>query len=144
MALFAASAKAVPLHALTPQGCISDVDNAQTCGGPDGGANEAQGLTTAQSTAVSPNGASVYVVSFTDDAITRFNRAPDGSLTPAGCISDVDNAQTCGGVDGGANEAQGLNAAIGVAVSPDGASVYVASGLDSAIVRFSRAHRRRR
>ena len=85
------SADAVALHELTAAGCISDLEGADTCGA----GNEAQGLGTASGVAVSPDGASVYVVSQAD-GVARFNRAPDGTLTAAGCISDVDLAQICG------------------------------------------------
>ncbi|NUS58556.1 MAG: hypothetical protein HOV66_27440 [Streptomycetaceae bacterium] len=50
-------------------------------------------LYTAQDTTVSPDGASVYVVSdgqreFHAASVSHFLRAPDGSLTFAGCIGD--------------------------------------------------------
>jgi DNA-binding beta-propeller fold protein YncE len=113
--------------ALTPAGCIADVGDAAGCGAT------AQGLNGAAGVVVSPNGASVYVVSITDDAIVRFNRGAGGALTPAGCISDVGDTAGCG------TTTQGLNGATEVAVSPDGASVYAVSLIDSAIVRFNRA-----
>jgi DNA-binding beta-propeller fold protein YncE len=115
---------------LTPQGCIEDLDS----DGLAGCGATAQGLEAAAAVAVSPDGASVYAVSESnDDAIVRFNRAADGALTPAGCIADVGDPAGCGVT------ANGLNGAASVAVSPDGASVYVASADDEAIVRFDRA-----
>jgi DNA-binding beta-propeller fold protein YncE len=135
---FSERADAALLHSLTSKGCISDIDAAETCGGVNGGAGEGQGLDFPQDIAVSPDGASVYAVSQNDGAVVRFNRNANGTLTHVGCISDVDLAQICGGVDGGANETQGLGGADGIAISPDGTSVYVAGRSDSAIVRFSR------
>ncbi len=124
---------------LTKAGCISDLEGGQTCGGDHGGDNEAQGLNGAVDVAVSPDGDSVYVTGRLDDAVATFDRADDGSLTKAGCISDLEEGQTCGGDHDGDNEAQGLANATGVAVSPDGASVYVASQDDDAVSRFDRA-----
>jgi DNA-binding beta-propeller fold protein YncE len=113
--------------ALSNSSCIEDIEINGSCGG------EAQGLNSAAGVAVSSDGTSVYVVSFTDDTIVRFDRAANGVLTPAGCIEDVEINGLCGG------EAQGLNSAAGVAVSSDGASVYAVSQDDDAIVRFDRA-----
>jgi DNA-binding beta-propeller fold protein YncE len=111
--------------ALTPQGCIAEVGDAAGCGAT------AQGLDGAQGVAVSPDGASVYAAS--GGAIVRFDRAANGALTPQGCIADVGDLAGCGAT------AQGLHGAEGVAVSPDGTSVYAVSANDSAIVRFDRA-----
>ena len=126
LVLVVATAGPVALHALTPKGCIADVGDAAGCGATAQGLNDAAGV------AVSPDGGSVYAVSASDDAIVRFDRAPGGALTPAGCIADTGDAAGC------ATTAQGLDGAFGVAVSPDGASVYAVSFLDDAIVRFAR------
>jgi DNA-binding beta-propeller fold protein YncE len=92
---------------------------------------------------VSPDGGSVYVIAEfdhlngMDGAVAVFDRAADGSLTQkagtAGCIS---YRNTSGGacVDG-----TGLGGAIDVALSPDGASVYVAGREDASIAVFDRA-----
>ena len=113
--------------ALTVAGCIADTNDIAGCG------TTQQGLNGASSVAVSPDGKSVYVASFTDDAITRFDRnTTTGALTGAGCIADTGDAAGCGTTQ------QGLNGASSVAVSPDGKSVYVASFTDDAITRFDR------
>ncbi len=113
--------------ALTPQGCIADVGDAAGCG------TTQQGLDGAIGVAVSPDGKSVYAASFLDNAVVRFDRnTTTGALTPAGCIADVGDAAGCGTTQ------QGLGEAVGVAVTPDGKSVYVASQADDAIVRFDR------
>jgi DNA-binding beta-propeller fold protein YncE len=113
--------------ALSNPSCISDVGDPAGCGAT------AQGLNSVSGIAVSPDGASVYGISFLDDAIVRFDRAADGALSNPSCISDVGDPAGCGAT------AQGLNGASSVAVSPDGASVYAVSGVDDAIVRFDRA-----
>ena len=124
IALALPSAVAVP-GALTPAGCIQDAEKGE-CGPTQ------QGLDGAAEVAVSPDGRSVYVASYVDDAIVRFDRNPStGALTPGGCIQDV------GRTDCGSTQ-QGLDDAFGVAVSPDGRSVYVASNVDDAIVSFDR------
>lgn len=98
------------------------------------GASSATGLIGAWDVAVSPDNKSVYVVGNGSDTIVTFSRDPaTGAVTPQGCIADVGDAAGCGEVQ------QGLDGAIGVAVTPDGKSVYVASEKDHAVVRFNRA-----
>ena len=77
-----------------------------------------------------PDGKNVYVVSYTDDALTVFSRVTEGettgSLTYAGSF-----------VQGVAGVA-GLNGPRDVVVSPDGKSLYVASKDTDAIAVFDR------
>jgi DNA-binding beta-propeller fold protein YncE len=119
-----------PGGALTPAGCIDDPDGGQ---GPDACGGSADGLDSLQEVAISPDGTSVYAVSSTDDAISRFTRAADGSLTFVSCIDDASGPETC------TSTAGGLDGAFGVTVSPDGGNVYVASNVDDAVVTFDRA-----
>jgi 6-phosphogluconolactonase (cycloisomerase 2 family) len=86
------------------------------------------GLAGARSVAVSPDGSHVYVASaFDDDAVVAFSRhAGAGTLTFVEAHFDG-----VGGVDG-------LNGAMALTVSPDGAHVYVASADDDAVALFSR------
>ena len=86
--------------------------------------------------AVSPDGKSVYVASYDSDAVARLNRnTTTGAITQpagtAGCVSET-GAGPC--ADG-----HGLRRRVGVAVSPDGKSVYVASYVSDAVARFNRA-----
>jgi hypothetical protein len=115
---------------LTPAGCVKDNGSAAACAATSPALEEIEGL------ALSPNGESLYTLSNDDDAITAFTRGSGGTLTDAGCFDDVSLGNPCG-TD--ANEAQGLDGANAVTVSPDNASVYVTSTVDDALVRFDRA-----
>jgi DNA-binding beta-propeller fold protein YncE len=75
----------------------------------------------ADAVAVSPDGKSVYVTALGGDSITRFKRSPSGRITPSGCVANS------GGHDCKAPKVNSLHAADGLAVSPDGHSVYVSS-----------------
>jgi sugar lactone lactonase YvrE len=86
--------------------------------------------------AASPDGKSVYLASQVSDAVTRLNRNPTtGAITQpagtAGCVSDTGTEGTC-------SDGRALNGAIGVAVSPDGKSVYLASWVSTAVARLDR------
>ena len=108
-------------------GCISE-----TGAGPcaDGVA-----LDGANGLAISPDGASVYVTSAVSDAVAVFDRAPDGTLTQkagtAGCISETGAGPCADGV--------ALDGAVGLAISADGANVYVGASTSSAVAVFDRA-----
>jgi DNA-binding beta-propeller fold protein YncE len=108
-------------------GCVS-----QTGAGPcvDGHA-----LINPASVAVSADGKSIYVASLNSSAVARLNRntttgaiaQPAGS---AGCVSETGAGQCADG--------HGLNNPLGVAVSPNGKSVYVVSFFSDAVARFNR------
>ena len=91
----------------------------------DGG--PVDGLAGASDVALSPDGLHVYVSGQLDDAVAIFSRNPaDGTVTFAGTVRDG-----VGGVDG-------LDQAVAIAISADGASVYVAGANDDAVAVFSR------
>jgi DNA-binding beta-propeller fold protein YncE len=109
------------------QGCISET-------GADGCAT-GRGLTGAYDVAVSPNGTSVYVTGLGGDSVAVFHRdLKTGMLSQdagaSGCVSAT-------GADGCA-AGRGLAGAAGIAVSPDGKSVYVSAAVDSAVAVFRR------
>jgi DNA-binding beta-propeller fold protein YncE len=110
-------------------GCISDT-GAGTCA--DGHALHNPGLGP-QAVAVSPDGKSVYVASYSSDAVVRLNRNPTtGAITQpagvAGCISETGGGPCADG--------HGLTFPGSVVVSPDGKNVYVAAS--NAVARFNR------
>jgi fibronectin-binding autotransporter adhesin len=83
---------------------------------------------------VSPDGASVYVGSFFGNAVAVFDRdRSTGALVQpsddTGCIAEA---------TGGCTPGIALGAPEGIAISPNGASVYVASALSNALVVLSR------
>jgi 6-phosphogluconolactonase (cycloisomerase 2 family) len=85
------------------------------------------GLLGASSTALSPDGAHVYATGSIDDAVTVFSRdLGTGALTFVEAKFDG-----TGGIDG-------LDASASVALSPDGAHVYVTGAEDDAVAVFGR------
>lgn len=106
-------------------GCLSSI----------GFCSPATALSGVGAVTVSPDGRNAYAASYLSDAVTVFDRGPDGTLTQkpglAGCVSDS-GAGPC--VDGTA-----LVDAEAVAVSPDGLSVYVVSSGSNAVAVFDRA-----
>jgi 6-phosphogluconolactonase (cycloisomerase 2 family) len=110
-------------------GCISETGTAGSC--VDGKA-----LDGATSVAISADGASVYAATLTSSSVAIFDRNPGtGALTQkagtAGCVSETGTAGAC--ADGKA-----LSSAGGVAIAPDGSSVYVASQASGAVATFDR------
>ncbi len=85
------------------------------------------GLKFARGVAVSPDGSFVYVVGQHDNSVVVFRRnALTGWLTFVEALRE------------GVNGVDGLAGPLGLAVSPDGANVYVASGDESAVTVFER------
>jgi DNA-binding beta-propeller fold protein YncE len=83
---------------------------------------------------VSPDGANVYVGSFFGNAVAVFNRdRSTGALAQPGGSTGCIAAATSGCAPGLA-----LGAPEGMAISPDGAGVYVATALSNAVVVLSR------
>ena len=110
-----------------PNQCVSN--------GSVTGCTTATGLDGVYDVAVSPDGNHVYATGYWSDTLAMFSRnATTGVLTqlaaPNKCVSRA--AVT------GCTTVTGLNGADGVAVSPDGAHVYVASYDDSSLAVFAR------
>ncbi len=96
------------------------------------------GLSGAWGITVSPDGAQVYLASYYDDAVVRFNRSPfNGKLTFGGYVKDG-LAQVEAGDVVEAVQAEGLNGAMSVKVSPDGRYLYATGNLSDAVAVFER------
>jgi DNA-binding beta-propeller fold protein YncE len=82
--------------------------------------------------ATSPDGKSVYVTSYGSDTVLHYFRGPDGTLAYDGCVGN-DGANGCADLEG-----DPMTQPAGVAVSPDGKSVYVVSERTGSILQFNR------
>ncbi|GAB3255487.1 lactonase family protein [Nocardioides dilutus] len=109
--------------ALSPGSCLMGTGDSIGCGTQHDGIGDLYDL------AVSADGTSLHTVSRNGGAVFSFSPG----FGSAGCFYDSDNAPI-----GGCAATQGLAAARGVAVSPDGKSAYVVSGANSALVPFER------
>jgi len=114
------------LRQLAPgSGCVSGI--------PIPGCAAGRALVAPDVVAVSPDGANVYVGSFFGNAVAIFQRARNGVLYQAsdasGCIAEA---------IAGCAPAIALAAPEGLAISPDGANVYVGGALSSSVVELAR------
>ena len=117
--------------ALTSVGCVTD-SGGDGRTGTDGFCADGDALLGANAIAVSPDGRTVYVASSSSNGIAWLARdAANGKLAPAGCIKNFPRGDRC-------RAGFGLDFPTGVAVSPDGTSVYVTSARPGAVSVFSR------
>ena len=106
--------------------CIAD--GPRTCRTPPAGS-----LLGASSLAISPDGKSLYLSAYGAESLFAFRRSRSGRLAFQGCVAD-------GGAAGCADPpSDSLAGTAGVAVSPGGGDVYVASDLGRSITRLSRS-----
>jgi DNA-binding beta-propeller fold protein YncE len=129
------AASSVTVFRRESSGALKQLPGASGCvsGLPIPGCSLGRALVGPDVVAVSPDGENVYVGSFFGNAIATFKRARDGVLYQAtdqtGCIGE--------GISGCA-QGFGLGAPEGLAVSPDGENVYVASALSNAVTALNR------
>jgi DNA-binding beta-propeller fold protein YncE len=117
-----------------PSGCVAQPDSVHR----EGGCAHAKALLGASGVAVSPDGRNLYVAAEASDSVTAFEREPStGALTQLGCISQ-NGTNGFDGTGGECADGKALDGARGVAVSPDGAHVYVAAAASNAVAVFSR------
>jgi DNA-binding beta-propeller fold protein YncE len=109
-------------------GCIS-------AGGSGGACQNGPALADPWFVTASPDGTSVHVTFTSSDAVAVFDRDPaTGELTQKPGLACVSETGT-----GACQDGTALDAAFGVAASPDANSVYVSSQLSSAVAIFDRA-----
>jgi DNA-binding beta-propeller fold protein YncE len=125
---FVRNPKTGALRQLPPPlaGCISGL--------PIPGCASGLALVTPDVVIISPDGNNVYVGSFFGNSVAAFARNPaTGALTQlagiAACIAEATTGCTTG---------IALNSVEGLAISPNGASVYAATALSNAVVTLSR------
>lgn len=113
----AALTRLLPTHsgAPRPAGCLAYRGSLGCRGIPE------NSLAGASAIAVSPRGDAVYVVAYASAALTELRRGPSGALRYRGCTGDA------GVTDCRPLPRSSLTGASGIAVSPGGDAVYVAS-----------------
>jgi DNA-binding beta-propeller fold protein YncE len=130
-----ASSSVTVFHRKRSTGALTQLPPGSGCiaGLPVPGCAADRGLVGPDVLAVSPDGENLYVASFFGNAVAIFARARNGTLSQAadttGCLAEA---------IAGCAPAIGIGAPEGLAVSPDGASVYVAGALSNSIASFSR------
>lgn len=111
-------------------GCLSSVSVSGCTSTGVHGTAQASGVT------ASPDGRQLYVAGSNSSAIATFDRAADGSLTFARCVSELHGA--FGDPSCGSHAATGIVDPQYIAITRNGRSVYVTGGLADAIAHFER------
>jgi hypothetical protein len=123
--------------ALTQTGCYMSE-------APPGPCTSAAGLGGVSDLALSPDGASLYAVGATDNTLVTFASTRGGALRFVGCREDRDEAEFRGEDEEGPSpldacaKAPGLSAANGVAVTPDGRTVFAVAWGSNALTTYAR------
>jgi DNA-binding beta-propeller fold protein YncE len=120
--------------ALTVIGCFGSLSRTEPCAAGHA-VMEVAALVDPDAIAISPDGASVYVVTRGASNVVEFNRNFEtGLLSKVGCITHEASSSECA-----TTAAKGLDLPSGVVVSPDGESVYVTGFGEEALAEFTRS-----
>jgi uncharacterized repeat protein (TIGR01451 family) len=109
-------------------GALSFVTTVQNGAVLAAGTEPVSGLGGATDMAIAADGRHLYVTGNEDDAVAIFRREDDGGLSFLGSIQQSDPIP----------DLDGLVGARGIAISPDGANIYVAGSINQAIAIFTR------
>jgi 6-phosphogluconolactonase (cycloisomerase 2 family) len=144
LAALGAGAASGAVGDLSYQDCISGETASAGCTQVAAATADGQssGLAVLSAIEASGDGRSVYAVSRGDAAVSHFRRNRNtGALTYIGCISgETESAPACDQIPGAASGAtgSGMTNPDDLGLSPDGRSLYVASGPDDAVSVFRR------
>jgi DNA-binding beta-propeller fold protein YncE len=117
-----------------PSNCIGEVkEEVAKCG-----ASVPYGLSFAYQIQVSPDGKYAYSVGVNGDLIEYERNQANGALTPIGCFSSLPKSEPACAGENAEMEVAAAGRPAAIAISPDGASVYVVSQLNNTIAEFSR------
>ena len=121
--------------ALTPIGCLSSLSKSEPACIGEHADMEVAAMASPAAIAISPDGASVYVVTQgAGNAVVEFSRnEATGLLTKIGCITHEATSSECA-----TTKAKGLDLPYGVTVSPDGENVYMTGFGEEAVAEFKR------
>jgi DNA-binding beta-propeller fold protein YncE len=114
-----------PAGQITYAGCVSDDGTGGKCAPLPGR------LGNLRDVVVSPDGKNFYVTALASNAVVAFDRAPHGQITFAGCVSEDGSGGKCTPAKHPLYHPQGL------AISPDGHSLYIAIDGGVAVLNHS-------
>jgi DNA-binding beta-propeller fold protein YncE len=83
--------------------------------------------------AVSGDGSDLYALDSCSDTLMTFSRAASGAIAYQGCLSDTISTDSC------ATSGPGLNAPLGLAITPDDSQVLVTGQEKDSVAAFARA-----
>jgi DNA-binding beta-propeller fold protein YncE len=108
-----------------PIGCVTETSLSGQC-------QDGAGLVGPSALVISPDGRNVYSTDQSWDSVATLSRdSADGTLRPAGCVSETKNYEGCA-------KARMLGGASDLAISPDGRNVYVAAPESNGIAILDR------
>jgi DNA-binding beta-propeller fold protein YncE len=111
---------------------------------PPGPCTGVTGLGGVSDLGLSPDGASLYAVGARDSTLVTFATTSGGGLRALGCLEDRDQAESRSFDDGGPSpldacpKVPGLLVPTGVAITPDGRTVFAAASESGALTTYAR------